>query len=260
MSASVPLPASALVTGAPERASTVTDRKAARHERVRAELWTSRGTTKVIGEVDVGRADLRGSVAVGGSLRAERVTAYGWLEVVGAVEVRALLGVDGELRAGSTVRAGEGIVRGSLRSAGALLVDAGLRVVGAVRCPSIAAVTLTLEGDLEIPGMLRASIVSLALRDGSRLGSVAGATVRVRARAPGGVASLLGRPPTVEIGRIEADHVEIEGVDVGFVHANEVVLGPGAHVTTLEGRVVRQHRSSRVGPESRTAPPPGLSR
>ena len=56
------------------------------------------------------------------------------------------------------------------------------------------------------------------------------------------------------------DVVEIVSCSLEGVRAGEIVLGRNAHVGTVEGKVVRAHPSSRVGPESWSRPPPGLSR
>ncbi|MGP8078331.1 MAG: hypothetical protein ACLQD8_06965 [Thermoplasmata archaeon] len=238
----------------------VRERGVSRHESLQTEDWSARGAAKVIHDADVGTADLQGSVSVGGSFRAGRLRWEGRLEVGGALEVREALSARGELRGGSTLRAGDVTLRGRLRLAGAATVDRRIDVTGRMRAASLAAAEFRADGVVEIPGTIRAIGVDLRLRDGSRIGPVEGGTVRIVTHVPNLIDKVLGRTSRVSVARIEADRVELEGVEVAFVRAREITLGPGCQVTALEGTVVRRHPTSRLGPESRSLPPYGLRR
>ena len=242
------------------REPSVTERGVARHEMVRAERWSVRGTVKVARDVDVGEADLQGTVSVGGAFRAGRLASDGLLEVSGPLQSEGPISGRGELRAGATLRAGDLTRRGRLQVAGAITVDRRIDVTGWLRAASVAAQDVRLDGVIEVSGPVRGASVDLRLRDGSRIGPVEGRTVRLGAHTPNLVDKVLARRVTVTIARVEAESVELEGVDVAFVRAREIVLGRGCHVTAFEGTIVRRHPTSRVGPESRSAPPYGLRR
>jgi len=257
VSAATHPPAEAPPPAPPRR---LADRGPAVHDTVAADYWTTDGPTKVRRTVEVGRAELRGPTAIGGSLRGARVDARGLLEVVGRIETTGPLTVDGELRAGGEIRSGALSVHGSLRAAQHVAVEGALLAHGAVRLPSAVAATAELSGDIDLVGRLRADRSTLALKNGSRVGFVEGTFVKASAPVPNPVETILGRFGEAAIGRIEAQRVELIGVSVAVVRAPEVVLGPAARVSSVEGTIVARHRSSHVGPESRTVPPAGLVR
>lgn len=242
------------------RGPAVSERGIARHDAVASERWTARGSIKVLHDSDVEVAELEGTVSIGGALRAGRVRSDGLLEVGGPIAVRELLSGRGELRGGTTLRAGDLSVHGGVKVGGTVTVDRRAEITGWAHVGSVSASEFHLAGRGEIPGTIRAPSVDLRLKDGSALGAVEGQTVRLVGPAPNLIDKVLGRQPRVLVERVEADRAEIAGVDVQFVRAREVTLGPGAHVTAVEGTIVRRHPTSHVGPESKSPAPYGLRR
>lgn len=238
----------------------VADRGPAVHDTVTADYWTTDGPAKVRRTAEVGRAELRGPTTIGAAFRGVRVDARGLLEVVGRIDTSGPLTVDGELRAAAEIRCGALTVRGALRADQHVAVGGALTVHGVARLPSAVAASAELAGEVDLPGRLTAEVTSLALGNGARVGFVEGNLVRATAPVPNPVETILGRFGEAAIGRIEAQRVELTGVSVAFVRAPEVVLGPAARVATVEGTIVARHRTSHVGPESRTVPPQGLVR
>ena len=265
-SASFPAAGGAGATGSrapvPEevRGPPVEDRGIVRHDEVRAQQWRVRGISKVVHGVEVGSADLDGTVVVGGPLSADRLTAHGALEVRGPLTVEGALLVRGALEAGAFVRAGEATLDGPVRSAGEVVTEGRLRTRRSLQAPSVRGGSVELRGSVRIPGPVVATSFEADLSGDSSLGSVQCRTFRLRGPAPNVVRRTLGRDAVVTVERIEAETVRLEGARVGFVRAAEVVLGRNAHVGALEGKVSRAHPSSRVGPESWSRPPRGLSR
>jgi cytoskeletal protein CcmA (bactofilin family) len=268
MSAAAPSPPAASPPPpptAPPRVGAIRDSGTVRRDSVRASGWTTTGMAKVQGDVDVGVGAASGLVSVAGKLSADTFRARGTLEVVGPVAVRDQLTLDGTVHFQGSLRAGALELRGSLRCAGDLRVDRTLSARGLVEAPSAHAALFELTGTAEISGDLEAMGVARArFRGDSEIGTVRAKRVELYGPPTSLVPTLLrrvfGGSATVRIGRVEADSVELSAVDVAFVHAREIVLGPGAHVTAVEGTIVRQSSSSRVGPESRSPPPHGLSR
>ncbi len=262
--APVPAPAAPPAAPAPALRGLVRDSGAERHDAVRAARWALSGTAKVTGDVTVGEARLRGLAAVGGRLTADRLTVHGTLEVVGPVEVRGTGVFEGTFRPMGPVHLGTGYVRGIARVTRELRVDRMLQVAGALEAPSLRVGLLELQGSANVPGEL----VSLTgfharFRGDSTLGPITARDVVLRGPPPGLVPSILrrvfGGSAHVVVERIEAERVELSAVNVAYVCAPAVVLGPGAHVAEVEGTILRQHPSAHVGPESRSRPPHGLS-
>ena len=259
MSAAVPVP-SIPAAAPPARGPAVSDRGTVAHDELRCERWTVRGVAKVAKDVDVGSADLDGTVVVGGALRAGSVVAVGSLEVRGAVEVGGSLRVDGPLEAGASLHAKEARLRGRNHVAGRVAVEARLEAHGVLHAPSIVCGSFELRGTAVVPEVTVAGVLDAVLDGDGAFGSVLAKELRLRGPVPNLVRRLLAPEPLVTVERIEAQRVSLEGVRVRFVRAAEVVLGRAAHVETVEGRVVRAHPSSRVGPESWSRPPDGLVR
>lgn len=238
----------------------VRDVGAVRKDSVSIERWSAHGLVKVTGDVRVGDGSLQGTVAIAGAVSAASLRYQGTVGVGGLVDVRERLVGSGALRTSLALHAGEADLKGTVRTVGAVSVDRMLRVRGTLECPSLAVGRLDLEGQAEVSGDTTTPAVSAHLLTSSHFGTIRAQTVRLRAKIPNLVEKILSRDVEVTVDRIEAESVELEAVDVDFVRAPEISLGRNAHVTQYEGTIVRRHRSSRVGFESRSPPPYGLSR
>jgi cytoskeletal protein CcmA (bactofilin family) len=257
-------PAPAAGPGAPPvatpRAGAVQDRGVSRRDRLRTESWRSNGAAKIVGDVDVGTAVTDGSVTIGGRLVADRFRARGTLEVVGEVRVAEALEVRGTFLAHATVRAGDLALVGTAHATGGIAADRSLSGRGSLAASSLLAGAIEYTGEVEVPNTIEAWRVDLALPGSSRLGAVRAHVARIRGKVPNLVEQVLQRRIFVEIERVEADEVTLEGVDVSFVRSPKLVLGRGAHVTNVEGSIVAQHATASVGPRSESPPPHGLRR
>lgn len=242
------------------RGPSTTDRGTVRREEVRAERWSVRGIAKVARDVDVGAGDLGGTVIVGGSFAAGELTVHGSLETRGALQVDGRLRAHGSVDSGAGVQAREASFQGTVRATTELAVATTLEVRGTVRAPTVRAGTFLLRGSAAIPGSVVTTTFDARLFDDSTFGLLQASELRLHGPAPNVVRRVLGREATVTVERVEAKTVHLEAVRARFVRAEEIVLGRAAHVATLEGRLVRAHPSSRVGPESWSRPPAGLSR
>jgi cytoskeletal protein CcmA (bactofilin family) len=221
--------------------------------------WVVRGTSKVVGNAEVGFAQVRGVASVGGDLTAAQVEVAGELQVGGATRVRGPLQLSGvgrfgrDLTVGSLVSSGRLEVAGSVRVEGAAHVKGHTELTGGLDAQSFA-----FEGSLHVEGTLHAGRVSGVLEGRSRLGPLLAERVDLKRSFP-------RLPPWKEAGtlhtlRIEAREVHLEGVVVEFLRAEEIYLGPDCRVARYEGSVREQHRSARLGPSSVSRPPPGISR
>ena len=115
--------------------------------------------------------------------------------------------------------------------------------------------SLQLDGGVVVPGLFDCPTGVVHLRSPSRIGTLRSENLRI-------VPPLF--PPArrllLVVDRIEAKDVEIAGVDCEYLRADRVRLGPHAHVTRLDGEVIRRHPTAVVGPWAREPIPPGLSR
>jgi cytoskeletal protein CcmA (bactofilin family) len=256
---------SASPTHPPARSGPIRDRGVVRRDAIRATGWTSDGVAKVLGDVDVVQGSSAGLVSIAGRLLAGTFRARGTLEVLGPVNVREELRVDGTIHFFAAVRAGAMVSAGTLRCGGDLGVDRAFVGTGSVEMPSVHTGAFEFTGAAAVPGDLEAmGRVRIGFRGDSRIGSIRAKRVELHGPPTSPIPTLwrsvFGGSAAVHVDRIEAESVALSAVDVGFVHAREIDLGPGAHVTALEGTIVRQHPTSRVGPESRTPKPHGLTR
>jgi len=239
----------------------VVDRGTVAHAEVRAGRWSVHGIAKVAGDVDAGVVELDGTVVVGGALTAQELSSRGSLEARGPCVVHGPLRAHGTFEAAGPVRAREARLEGSARVGGELVSEGDLRVRGRlhgsnVNCHGV----LEIRGTATLPGTVVATSVEAALTGETALGVVRCRELRLRGPAPNLVQRVLGNAATATVERVEAETVVLENVRVRFVRAGHVELGRNAHVATVEGTVVRSHPTSRLGPESWSRPPAGLTR
>jgi cytoskeletal protein CcmA (bactofilin family) len=238
----------------------VDDRGVVRHDAIHAEQWGVDGTTKVLGAADAGSVVVRGTAVIGAGLSADACRAVGTLDVGGPIEVRSTLSVEGHFRVRGAVHAGDLEVRGSARLTGDARSDRSLTVRGSLSAPNLRATAIDLEGAAEVPGVVEAEAVEARFDQDSHLGRIQARQVRLRGHVPNVVDRAFFRHANVSIERIDADHVELEAVTVLFVRAPEIVVGRDASVAEVDGKIVRRHPSSHIGPESKSPRPYGLRR
>lgn len=245
----------------PPLSGQIIDRGTTRRESVRIETWATDGTAKVLGNVEVKQADLRGFVTIAGTLSAERVLSRGELEVVGALTARGTLEIRGQCRTFADVRAADAGFDGTVHVGGALHVARLLQMRGELEVAGSAdAGFFQADGRFEVRGTLRAPRVVATVRGTSHIGTVEGGDVRFKLPSLPPILRSILPSPTLDIDRIEATSVEIEGVTVQYLHADRIVVGRNCHVVRHDGTIVSCHSSSHLGPESRTPPPRGMSR
>lgn len=244
----------------PPRTGSVRDRGVTRRDSVHATSWDVEGTVKVMGEVDVGTGRVSGVLSVAGPITADTLVCRGTLDVGGPIMVAGTLTTDGGLHGAGPVRAAHASFSGTSRLAGEVVIDGTLTTRGHFAAPSLRAGEFRGDGAVHVPGTIEAATVEVRIRRDSRFGTILAHSVRLTRSAPNPIETLFGRSPPSPVARIEADRVELEGVDVAFVRCPEVVLGREAHVTELEGTIVRRHSAALVGPRSKSPRPYGLSR
>lgn len=245
----------------PPRSGQIIDRGTTRRESVRAEIWALDGSAKILGAVDVGQADLRGFVTIAGALSADRVLARGEIEVAGALTAHGTLEIRGQGRAFADVDAENAGFDGSVSIGGALRVKRLLQVRGQFAViGNVTAGFFDADGRFDIRGTLKAPRVRATIRETSRIGAVEGDDVQFRLPSRPPILRTILPSPNLDVDRIEAKTVHLEGVTVQYVRADRIVVGRRCHVVRYDGTVVSCHASSHLGPESRTPPPPGLSR
>jgi cytoskeletal protein CcmA (bactofilin family) len=238
----------------------VVDRGTVRHAELRAIRWRVRGISKVDRDATAGQADLGGTVIVGGRLSVGSAEVDGSLEVRGAATASDRLRLRGTLTAAATVRGRQVELEGRLRVVGELSAESALRLRGSMDLGSVRAATVDLRGSGHVRGPIDVGSADLLLTGDAQLGEIRARSLRARGPVPNPVRWALGQETQVVVERIEADTVYLEGLRATFVRSPEIRLGPAAHLLAYEGRVLRAHRTSRVGLESWSQPPTGLRR
>ena len=259
--ATAPLPAPP--ASSPTRQGAYREVGTVRHASIHAERYRLAGTGKVLADVDVTEGQFHGLMSIGGNLTADRVASEGSLEVTGDVRVADRLAAQGSLRVAGALTAGAAELRGAIRighdvRAATLLACRGTFEVGG----TVTAGLFAPDGRFAVERSIEAREVAGRFDGDSRVDTILATRIALRPKA--WLRLPLDVPPLrpkghLEVARIEAESVELEGVTVHYLKAPTVVLGRYCHVAQLDGHVVRQDRTSHVGFESRSPPPPGMS-
>jgi cytoskeletal protein CcmA (bactofilin family) len=242
--------------GLPSRTGEIRSVGVQRYDAVRADHWTLEGSAKVLGEVDAGIVDLHGFVSIQGKVTADRFRSRGTLEVSGETRVLHDLWIDGTHRFSNNVAAGTLTCRGSVDVAGSVRVTGPLHLAGKLATlGEISAMRIEFAGRLESQGDWTAQVVIGKMKGACHAKAIRATTVRIVR------GSLLGgRHAICIVDRIEAAEAYLENVECEFVRANRLTAGPGCHLSQVDGVILSRHPSSTIGFESRSPPPPGLSR
>jgi cytoskeletal protein CcmA (bactofilin family) len=233
-----------------------------RHDRISVSSWKVEGGASVVGDVEAGTVQGTGLVSVGGKWRSGTVHLTGRLEVFGATEIRGPLTLTGPARFHGPVTLAEATVHGSLETGGPLIASGPLQITGSAQIRgALTAPSLQFQGTLHVDGDVVVPKVTGTLAGGPSKVSRILATEVELTRAGGLFSFPPGRPMgSLEVMRLEAHYVSLEGVRAEYVRADEIRLGVGCQIQHLDGKVIEQHRSARVGYVSETPAPHGMTR
>ncbi|HLB67844.1 MAG TPA: hypothetical protein VJN63_05205 [Thermoplasmata archaeon] len=177
-----------------------------------AEVARIAGVCNFEGDVQVEEFRSAGSVRIAGTLKAETVEASGSLQVDGSIEAE------------------------EVSSSGSL------QVKGAVGAESFRS-----SGSVRIDGGLKAEDVEIDLGGTSRIPTIEGESIQVK--ATGGFFRVRG---DLTADRIEGVDVELEATTATSVKGEDVTIGPHCKIDVVEARELTVHQSSEVR-ERRTA-------
>ncbi len=255
-----------------DRSRFLRDRGVVRYATLTASAWRLQGAARIVGDAEIGVAEISDRVTIGGRLTAEQIEAHGLLEVHGPAEISGRLRLRGSYRGDAEFHAGEAEIDGLAQFAGPVRVDRGLSVTGLLDAPRIEAHTLVLRGALQLRGDLSVTLFDATLRGPSTLEHLTADTVRITREAvpmqswmPTPLRHLarqvLGRGEAgLTVLRIDARSAELEGVHVGYLKADTITVGADCRIDRYDGRILRAHPSSRVGPSSVSPTPYGMTR
>ncbi|MHB1435292.1 MAG: hypothetical protein ACYCPN_02450 [Thermoplasmata archaeon] len=276
MSAAIPSAPAAVGTdrwGIPSpRSKFLRDRGVVRYDTLTADAWRLQGAARILGDAEVGVAEVSDRVTIGGRLTADQVDADGLLEVHGPAGIAGRLRLKGTYRGDSEFHAGEAEIHGLAQFAGPVRVDRVLSVTGLLDAPRVDAGTVVVRGALRVRGDLSATLLDATLRGPSSVEHLTADTVRITREAvpmqsvmPTPLRhltrQLLGRGGAgLSVLRIDGRSVELEGVHVGYLRADTITVGADCRIDRYDGRILRAHPSSRVGPSSVSPPPYGMTR
>ncbi len=188
-----------------------------------------------------------GSAQVRGPLEAETVKVSGSCDF------------DGDVHAVEFRSSGSSRIAGSLRSqdvdiSGALEVSKDLEAVdiassGALRVDgSLTGQDFHSSGSIQIQGDFKVQDVVIELAGDSKIGSIQGQDVSVR--AGGGLVRARG---DLTVGRIVAQDIDLVRTTASYVEGQDVRIGPHCHIDVVVARELTVHESSEV--KERRAPP-----
>jgi hypothetical protein len=233
---------------------------------VHALVWRVDGTAKILGDLDAGTVLIRGKSSVVGKVQVDRIDVRGTLEAAQSIDVKGILFARGTLRFAGALTAGTFSHQGAAQGGGPITAAQLLESRGSiqVRAGGITTAHASFHGSFDIAGPIHAKSVIARVTGPSHVPAVEAETVVFD--RPSGIPrileqfGLLSTEPSVVVDRIEARDVYLDGVDCEYVRSEHLLLGPGCHVTRLDGSLVQKHRSSTIGPRSHSAPPHGLFR
>jgi cytoskeletal protein CcmA (bactofilin family) len=188
-----------------------------------------------------------GSARVQGPLIAEVARVAGSCQFEGDVHVE-------EFRAAGSVRIVGNLTAEEVEASGSFQVSGGIRAEGLSSSGS-----LQVSGDVEteefrssgsvrIDGGLKAEEVHIDLGGTSKIGTIQGEEIRVK--ATGGFFRIRGE---LTVDRIEGEVIELEATSAAYVKGEDVVIGPHCKIDVVEAGNLRVHQSSEVR-ERRGAP------
>jgi len=241
----------------PPRSGDLTDQGAVVREATRARSWTLKGWGKVAGALDLDRLSVDGDLAVSGAALVDRCDSHGHLTIDGPTTGTGPWTLDGEHRFGGAVRVQALRSRGRLDVKGALTVEQALDAEGTLDVTGeLSAASVRWHGAARVGGDVVAPEIQITVGGLSKVAALRGDRVRVdRPRGRPGK-----EPPTLEVLEIEAQEATLVGVVAQHVRADRILLGPGCRISGYEGTLVSRDRHAVVGPQRRSAPPPGLWR
>jgi len=273
--AAVPAPPATGIgpTGATaDRPKFLRDRGVVRYETLTAPAWRLQGAARIVGDAEIGVAEISDRVTIGGRLTAEQIDAEGLLDVHGPAGISGRLRLRGTYRGDAEFHAGEAEIHGLAQFAGPVRVDRVLSVTGLLDAPRVEAGTVVVRGAFQVRGDLSVTLLDATLRGPSTLEHLTADTVRIGREAvpmqgllPTPLRhltrQLLGRGGAgLSVLRIDARTAELEGVHVGYLRADTITVGADCRIDRYDGRILRAHPSSRIGPSSVSPPPYGMTR
>ena len=209
-----------------------------------------------------GVVHISGSGHYSGDIRCREVHASGSLKGEGSITVSEEFHVSGSFKGVGDLTASEVHISGSAAVGGAVSCREELHTSGSVRCQSITAKNIHVSGRVEtagdvegdevrisgsgtIGGLLNAENIEIKASDGlaagSRLliGSIGGSKVRVTISGAGGFfRRVIGRNPRsvpfVVTETIEGDEIDIDSVSALRVSGQDVVIGSGCEIKSVE--------------------------
>ncbi len=241
----------------PPRSGDLVDNGAMVRDGLRARSWRIRGLARSTKDVELDELELRGDLAIDGTLVADRGDVEGHLSTAGEARGSGAWRLSGESRFGGALRVGGLVakgrvdVRGDLASSGPVRLDGSLDVLGGIEAAGFVA-----DGSLTAVGELHSPEFTLVIRDASKVAALRCPRITVTRPTP----PWASEPPVLDALEIEGKEVRLAGVTARYVKADRLAIGPGCQISEVDGSIVSQSPRSHVGPQVRSPRPKGLTR
>ncbi len=196
------------------------------------------GAAKILGDVVTEEISCSGAVKMDGSLtcnKAMRISGSGKCTADTEVET---MSVSGSFKTEGALKAKEIKVSGSLSVEKSIQCEQ-LKVSGKLHVnEGVEAEMVCLSGSTEITGLLNAEEIEIDNSGVSRIGDIGCTTIRVRLHEEKtswfGIFSNRRNRPSLEVGTIEGDQVELIKTRAKVVRGRDVVIGPGCIIDRVE--------------------------
>lgn len=185
--------------------------------------FRSAGSARVQGPLVAEVARVAGSCLFEGDVKVEEFRSAGSVRVVGNLKAE-------EVESSGSLQVSGGILAEQVSSSGSLQVGGDVKVE-----------EFRSSGSVRIDGGLKAEEVSIDLGGTSKIPTIQGEEIRVK--ATGGFFRIRGE---LTADRIEGEEVELEATSAAYVKGEDVIIGPHCKIDVVEAHDLTVHQSSEV--------------
>lgn len=179
------------------------------------------GMTTVNGDIECNKFMCNGKGKINGDIQAEHVSIQGMCNVEGDIKA-SNIEIDGKVNV-------EGDINGEQ-----ITINGIIKIDGDCEAESFAA-----DGAFSIDGLLNAGIISLKLRGKCTVEEIGGEQISVRKEQTESHFNPFGSifPAKFEAELIEGDKIYLEYTNAEIVRGNEITIGPGCDIETIEYKI-----------------------
>lgn len=179
------------------------------------------GMTTINGDIECKKFMCNGKGKVNGDIQAEYVS------------IQGLCNIEGDIKATTVQIDGKAKLDGDLTGE-QINLNGVARIDGDCEAESFAA-----DGAFSIDGLLNAGIIEIKLRSKCSVEEIGGEQITVKKEKSGSNFNIIGSifPAELKAESIEGDQIYLEYTKAELVRGNEITIGPGCDIETIEYRI-----------------------